>query len=64
VYADVLEQLETTFYTQALQKFKDSDFQAAGFQSAQVPIQQFTQIVSDEATHSMVLQVSKIIVVV
>ncbi|KIM83949.1 hypothetical protein PILCRDRAFT_68951 [Piloderma croceum F 1598] len=56
MFADVLEQLESTFYTQALQKFQDSDFQAAGFQSAQIPIQQFTQIESDEATHSMILQ--------
>lgn len=55
-FADVLEQLESTFYAQALQKFKDSDFQAAGFSSAQIPIQQFTQIGGDEATHSTVLQ--------
>jgi hypothetical protein len=56
-FADVLEQLESTFYAQALQKFKESDFQAAGFSSAQIPIQQFTQIGGDEATHSTVLQV-------
>jgi hypothetical protein len=55
-FADVLEQLESTFYSQALQKFKDSDFLAAGFTSAQIPIQQFTLIGSDEATHSTALQ--------
>jgi hypothetical protein len=54
-----LEQLESTFYTQALQKFAASDFQTAGFSSAQIPIQQFTQIGGDEATHSIALQVRK-----
>lgn len=37
----MLEQLETQFYTQALQKFQVSDFTAAGFSDANVPIQQF-----------------------
>lgn len=55
-FADVLEQLETNFYAQALQKFQDSDFLAAGFTSPQIPIQQFTQIGGDEATHSTALQ--------
>jgi hypothetical protein len=55
-FADVLEPLESTFYAQALQKFKEPDFLAAGFSSAQIPIQQFTQIGGDEATHSTVLQ--------
>jgi len=50
-FAGVLEQLETQFYTQALAKFQDSDFTAAGFSDVQVPIQQFTAIQSDEATH-------------
>jgi len=55
-FADVLEQLESNFYSQALKKFQASDFTAAGFTSAQVPIQQFTQIGNDEATHSTALQ--------
>lgn len=55
-FADVLEQLESTFYQQALSKFKSSDFTAAGFISSQIPMEQFTTIQADEATHSSVLQ--------
>ncbi|EPQ59667.1 hypothetical protein GLOTRDRAFT_71293 [Gloeophyllum trabeum ATCC 11539] len=55
-FADVLEQLESQFYTQALSKFQESDFNAAGFSAAQVPIQQFSVIAGDEKTHSTVLQ--------
>jgi len=55
-FADVLEQLETEFYKQALAKFQASDFTAAGFASPDVAIQQFQTIQSDEATHSVVLQ--------
>ncbi|KAH9483100.1 hypothetical protein JR316_0005201 [Psilocybe cubensis] len=55
-FADVLEQLESTFYSQALSKFQDSDFQAAGFTASQIAIEQFKVIQSDEATHSTVLQ--------
>ncbi|TFK74363.1 hypothetical protein BDN72DRAFT_833275 [Pluteus cervinus] len=55
-FADVLEQLETTFYQQAIQKFQDSDFTSAGFSSAQIPIEQFINIQKDESTHSQVLQ--------
>ncbi|KAH9853859.1 ferritin-like domain-containing protein [Lenzites betulinus] len=55
-FADVLEQFESTFYTQALSKFQSSDFTAAGFVDAQVPVQQFTQIQADEATHASVLE--------
>ena len=40
-FANVLEQLETQFYTEALSKFQVSDFTAAGFSDANVPIQQF-----------------------
>ena len=54
----MLEQLETQFYTQALQKFQASDFTSAGFISAQTPIQQFTAIQIDESTHTTVLEVS------
>jgi len=55
-FANVLEQLETTFYNQALSKFQESDFTSAGFSSAQVPIEQFTAIAKDEATHTSTLQ--------
>lgn len=58
-FADVLEQLESEFYKQALAKFKDSDFATAGFSSSQVAIEQFTVIQEDESTHSTVLQVCK-----
>jgi hypothetical protein len=56
-FADVLEQLESTFYQQGLSKFKDTDFTAAGFSSSQIAIEQLTSIQADEATHSKVLQV-------
>jgi len=55
-FANVLEQLEATFYSQALSKFQESDFTAAGFPSAQLAIEQFVSIQSDEATHSIVLE--------
>jgi rubrerythrin len=55
-FADVLEQLESNFYQQALAKFQDADFQAAGYTSSQIPIEQFKSIASDEAAHSTVLQ--------
>jgi hypothetical protein len=55
-FADVLEQLETNFYSEALAKFQESDFTAAGFPSAQLAIQQFMSIQSDEATHSRLLE--------
>ncbi|KAG2151813.1 ferritin-like domain-containing protein [Suillus cothurnatus] len=57
-FANVLEQLESTFYAQALQKFNQSDFTAAGFASAQVPLQQFQAIFQDEATHTTTLQLA------
>jgi hypothetical protein len=55
-FADVLEQLEAEFYKQALAKFVEGDFTAAGFTSSAVAVEQFTRIQSDEATHSVVLQ--------
>jgi hypothetical protein len=55
-FADVLEQLESAFYGQALAKFQSSDFTAAGFSSSQIPLEQFKTIQVDEATHSTVLQ--------
>ncbi|KAJ7265892.1 ferritin-like domain-containing protein [Mycena haematopus] len=55
-FANVLEQLETTFYAQGIAKFQDSDFQAAGFSSSLIASQTLTVIQSDEATHTTVLQ--------
>ncbi|KAG9099013.1 hypothetical protein FRC06_005730, partial [Ceratobasidium sp. 370] len=54
-FANVLEQLETEFYKQALAKFQESDFTAAGFVTASVPVEQFKQIAFDEATHTSTL---------
>jgi rubrerythrin len=54
-FAHVLEQLETEFYKQALAKFKEPDFTAAGFASAAVPVEQFNSIATDEATHTSTL---------
>ncbi|KAH7916116.1 ferritin-like domain-containing protein [Hygrophoropsis aurantiaca] len=55
-FANVLEQLESQFYTQALERFNASDFEAAGFASSQVPLQQFQQILGDESTHATTLE--------
>ncbi|KAI0299714.1 ferritin-like domain-containing protein [Multifurca ochricompacta] len=55
-FAHVLEQLETQFYQQALSKFQASDFTNAGFSSANIPIEQFTAIQSDEAAHVSALE--------
>jgi len=54
-FANVLEQLETEFYTQALAKFKEADFITAGFSSAAVATEQFTNILFDESTHTSIL---------
>ena len=56
-FADVLEQFESQFYQQALQKFQASDFTAAGFVDANLPVQQFTAIQTDEASHQTALEV-------
>jgi len=55
-FANVLEQLESVFYSQALSKFQDSDFTSAGFGSSLIPIEQFKSIQQDEATHAQILQ--------
>ncbi|KAF5390407.1 hypothetical protein D9757_005275 [Collybiopsis confluens] len=55
-FADVLEQLESQFYSAGLQKFSDSDFTAAGFSSSILATQQLTSIQSDEATHATVIE--------
>ncbi|KAI0723480.1 ferritin-like domain-containing protein [Earliella scabrosa] len=55
-FADVLEQFESTFYQQALAKFKPEDFTVAGFVSPQIPVEQFVQIQADEAAHATALE--------
>jgi len=55
-FADVLEQLESSFYQQAIAKFTAADFTNAGFPSSQIPIEQFQSIQADEAAHSVALQ--------
>ncbi|KAJ7696923.1 ferritin-like domain-containing protein [Mycena rosella] len=57
-FANVLEQLENQFYQQALAKFQDSDFQAAGFSSSLIATQVFGAIQSDEAAHQNFIQES------
>jgi len=50
-FAEVLNQFELQFYTQASQKFQDADFSAAGFSVSDVPKQIFKNIQSEEQTH-------------
>lgn len=54
-FANALEQLESQFYTQALAKFTDADFNTAGFAVPAVPKEQFSNILFDETTHTTVL---------
>ncbi|KAK7696598.1 hypothetical protein QCA50_001256 [Cerrena zonata] len=54
-FANVLEQFETQFYTQALAKFVEQDFISAGYSNAQIAIQQFQSIQIDESIHTTVL---------
>ncbi|KAF8845586.1 hypothetical protein BDN67DRAFT_1064880 [Paxillus ammoniavirescens] len=56
MFANVLEQLESNFYSQALQTFNASSFEAAGFVSSEVVIQQIQAIATDESTHAIVLE--------
>ncbi|KAG8904404.1 hypothetical protein FRB99_001826 [Tulasnella sp. 403] len=55
-FAGVLERLETEFYTQALQKFQDPDFAAAGFGNVNVPKEIFSTILSDETAHTSIIE--------
>jgi len=50
-FAEVLNQLESQFYVEALQKFQDADFSAAGFSVTDVPKEIFKNIQSDEQSH-------------
>lgn len=54
-FAQVLEQLETQFYEQALQKFTPEDFTAAGFPVPEVPISIFQSILEHEGAHTAFL---------
>lgn len=55
-FAQVLNQLEEQFYTQAMAKFSSSDITSAGFTSANVVLEQITVIASDEGSHIGALQ--------
>jgi len=55
-FAAVLEDLESCFYDQGIAKFQDSDFTAAGFNSAQMVTQALTAIQRDEAAHATFLK--------
>lgn len=50
-FAQVLEQLESTFYQKATTKFKESDFAAAGY-VAKAPLQIFDAILDHENNHT------------
>jgi len=50
-FAEVLNQLELQFYQEALAKFNDSDFAAAGFHVTDVPERIFKEIQGDEQAH-------------
>ncbi|KAG8944971.1 hypothetical protein FRC04_001323 [Tulasnella sp. 424] len=54
-FAGVLEQLEDSFYSQALAKFQDSDFTAAGFGNTAIPKELFSTIQGDEAAHTSII---------
>lgn len=56
-FADVLEQLESAFYTQALKQFNASSFEMAGFASSQTPIQQIETTANEENAHVIAIQV-------
>ncbi|KAF9224359.1 hypothetical protein BS17DRAFT_779678 [Gyrodon lividus] len=56
MFANVLEQLESNFYLQALQTFNASSFETAGFVSSEVVIQQIQTIASDESIHAVILE--------
>jgi len=50
-FAEVLNQLESKFYSDAIAKFQDSDFTGAGFTVPDIPKQAFQKIQADEQTH-------------
>ena len=60
-FANVFEQLESAFYAQALKQFNASSFEAAGFASSQIPIQQIQTIANDDNIHAITLQVCEVL---
>lgn len=54
-FAELLEQLESQFYKQALNKFQPADFTAAGISVPDVAIQNFQSILVHESAHVAVL---------
>jgi hypothetical protein len=54
-FAEVLERLETQFYQEALGKFVEADFIAAGITVPDVAIQNFQAILSHEQAHTAFL---------
>jgi hypothetical protein len=55
-FALALNQLESSFYDEALAKFKPADFLAAGFSAAEIPLEQYRSISLDEKAHIAFLQ--------
>lgn len=54
-FAELLEQLETKFYQEALLKFKDDDFKLAGITIPKVATQNFQAIAEHELAHTQFL---------
>lgn len=54
-YLNVVEQLKSEFYRQALAKFHDQDFTNAGYSSTAVPKQILKDILADEQQHTSLL---------
>ena len=52
-FAEVLERLESQFYTEALAKFKPQDFIDAGIAIPEIAIQNFQAILDHENAHTL-----------
>ena len=52
-FAEILEQLETEFYKQALAKFVPKDFTDAGITLPEIAIQGFQSIFAHEGAHTL-----------
>ncbi|KAJ7302872.1 hypothetical protein DFH08DRAFT_642788, partial [Mycena albidolilacea] len=55
-FANVLEQLEVSFYQQGLTKFQPVDFTTTGFMSPMIMTQMLTTIQSDKGIHNPFIQ--------
>jgi len=55
-FALALNQLESAFYDEALTKFKAADFLTAGFSAAEIPLEQYKTVSTDEKAHIAFLQ--------